>query len=100
MLTLNFPLIPQSTYSSRLFVSAVLTFAFWTTTPGVTQEKESDTATLFQNVRIFDGKSATLSAPSTQTCLSKVTRSRGSVDPITVDANQNVTTVAGGTGVD
>ena len=45
--------------------------------------------TLFQNVRIFDGKSAALSAPS-NVLVRGNTIERISVSPITVDANANV----------
>ena len=47
-------------------------------------------ATLFQNVRIFDGKSAALSAPS-NVLVRDNTIERISVSPITVDTNANVT---------
>ena len=50
-------------------------------------------ATLFQNVRIFDGKSATLSAPSNVLVRNHVIE-RISVSPIAVDTNANVTVVA------
>jgi imidazolonepropionase-like amidohydrolase len=46
-------------------------------------------ATLFQNVRIFDGKSAALSAPS-NVLVRGNTIERISVSPITVDPNANV----------
>ena len=49
--------------------------------------------TLFQNVRIFDGKSATLSAPSNVLVRNHVIE-RISVSPIAVDTNANVTVVA------
>jgi imidazolonepropionase-like amidohydrolase len=49
-------------------------------------------ATLFQNVRIFDGKSATLSAPSNVLVRNHVIE-RISVSPIAVDTNANVTVV-------
>ena len=45
--------------------------------------------TLFQNVRIFDGKSAALSAPS-NVLVRGNTIERISVSPITVDTNANV----------
>ena len=50
-------------------------------------------ATLFQNVRIFDGKSATLSVPSNVLVRNHVIE-RISVNPITVAAKANVTVVA------
>jgi imidazolonepropionase-like amidohydrolase len=50
--------------------------------------------TLFQNVRIFDGKSATLSAPSNVLVRNHVIE-RISVNPITVDTSANVTVIAG-----
>src|SRR6476661_1717661 len=51
-------------------------------------------ATLFQNVRIFDGKSATLSAPS-NVLVRGSTIERISASPITVDANSDVRVIAG-----
>jgi len=50
-------------------------------------------ATLFQNVRIFDGKSATLSALSSVLVRNHVIE-RISVSPIAVDANANITVIA------
>ncbi len=50
--------------------------------------------TLFQNVRIFDGKNATLSAPS-NVLVKGNTIARISVSPITVDTNGNVSVIAG-----
>src|ERR1700738_2627401 len=49
----------------------------------------SSAATLFQNVRIFDGKSAALSAPSNVLVKGNVIE-RISVDPITFETNANV----------
>ena len=49
--------------------------------------------TLFQNVRIFDGKSAALSAPSNVLVRGNVIE-RISVDPITVETNPNVHVIA------
>ena len=49
--------------------------------------------TLFQNVRIFDGKNAALSAPSNVLVIGN-TIARISVNPITVDANANVRVIA------
>ena len=46
-------------------------------------------ATLFQNVRIFDGKSATLSAAS-NVLVKDNTIARISVSPITIETNANV----------
>lgn len=54
----------------------------------------SGTATLFQNVRIFDGNRAALSAPSSVLVRGN-TIERISVTPITVDANAKVLVVAG-----
>jgi imidazolonepropionase-like amidohydrolase len=53
----------------------------------------SGAATLFQNVRIFDGKSATLSAPS-NVLVRGNTIERISASPITVDTNANVLVIA------
>jgi imidazolonepropionase-like amidohydrolase len=50
-------------------------------------------ATLFQNVRIFDGKSATLSAPS-NVLVKDNTIARISVSPITIEANANVRVIS------
>ncbi len=50
-------------------------------------------ATLFQNVRIFDGKSEVLSAPS-NVLVKGNTIERISVSPITVEANANVRVIA------
>ena len=55
----------------------------------------SSGATLFQNVRIFDGKSAALSAPS-NVLVRGNTIERISVSPITVEANANVRVIAAG----
>jgi imidazolonepropionase-like amidohydrolase len=55
----------------------------------------SSDATLFQNVRIFDGKSAALSAPS-NVLIRGNTIERISVSPITVDTNANVRVIAAG----
>jgi imidazolonepropionase-like amidohydrolase len=49
-------------------------------------------ATLFQNVRIFDGKSATLSAPSNVLVRNHIIE-RISVNPITIDTNANVAVI-------
>jgi imidazolonepropionase-like amidohydrolase len=51
-------------------------------------------ATLFQNVRIFDGKSATLSTPS-NVLIRGNTIDRISATPITIETNANVQVVAG-----
>ena len=51
--------------------------------------------TLFQNVRIFDGRSGVLSAPS-NVLVKGGTIERISVSPIAVDANANVQTIAAG----
>jgi len=53
----------------------------------------SGTATLFQNVRIFDGKTAVLSAPSNVLVRGNVIE-RISVDPITVEPNADVRIIA------
>jgi imidazolonepropionase-like amidohydrolase len=50
-------------------------------------------ATLFQNVRIFNGKSEVLSAPS-NVLVKDNTIERISVSPITVEANTNVRVIA------
>ena len=53
----------------------------------------SSAATLFQNVRIFDGKSAALSAPS-NVLVRGNTIERISASQITVDTNANVRVIA------
>jgi hypothetical protein len=50
-------------------------------------------ATLFQNVRIFDGKSAVLSSPSNVLVKGNIIE-RISGSPITIDTNTNVRVVA------
>jgi imidazolonepropionase-like amidohydrolase len=55
----------------------------------------SSGTTLFQNVRIFDGRSATLSAPS-NVLVKDGTIERLSASPITVDADARVRTIAAG----
>jgi imidazolonepropionase-like amidohydrolase len=52
-------------------------------------------ATLFQNVRIFDGKSAALSAPSNVLVKGNIIE-RISLTPIAVDANADVRVIAAG----
>jgi imidazolonepropionase-like amidohydrolase len=54
----------------------------------------SGPTTLFQNVRVFDGTSATLSNPSNVLVRNNIIE-RISVSPITVDTNANVTVIAG-----
>ncbi len=54
----------------------------------------SGAVTLFQNVRIFDGKSRALSAPS-NVLVRGNTIERISVNPITVDTNANAHVIAG-----
>ena len=55
----------------------------------------SEGVTLFQNVRVFDGKSATLSAPS-NVLVRGNTIERISASPIVVDTNANVRVIAAG----
>src|SRR6516165_1712578 len=54
-----------------------------------------DARTLFQNVRIFDGKSAALSAPSNVLVRGNIIE-RISLTPIAVDANADVRVIAAG----
>jgi imidazolonepropionase-like amidohydrolase len=61
--------------------------------PSPTPSPTSGGATLFQNVRIFDGKSAALSAPS-NVLVRGNTIERISTSPITVDTNDNVRVIA------
>ena len=56
-------------------------------------------ATLFQNVRIFDGKSATLSAAS-NVLVKDNTIARISGSPITIETNANVRVIAADGGAD
>ncbi len=89
-----------------LFVSALLSSGLCHTSLGqdyilAAPDSESpaplagNAATLFQNVRIFDGKSATLSAPS-NVLVRGSTIERISLAPITVDASANVRIIAAG----
>ena len=55
----------------------------------------SGSTTLFQNVRIFDGRSSALSAPS-NVLVKSGTIERISASPIAVDANANVRIIAAG----
>lgn len=55
----------------------------------------NNTVTLFQNVRIFDGKGTALSAPSNVLVRGNIIE-RVSASPITVDTNSNAIVVAGG----
>jgi imidazolonepropionase-like amidohydrolase len=55
----------------------------------------SSAATLFQNVRIFDGRSSVLSVPS-NVLVKDGTIERISANPIAVDANANVRTIVAG----
>ena len=67
------------------------------TAPGTEPQATSANsgATLFQNVRIFDGKSAVLSAPSNVLVKGNIIE-RISVTPITVDATANVRVIMAG----
>ena len=67
------------------------------TAPGTEPQATSTNsgATLFQNVRIFDGKSAVLSAPSNVLVKGNIIE-RISVTPITVDATANVRVIMAG----
>ena len=61
--------------------------------PSPTASPASGGATLFRNVRIFDGKSAALSAPA-NILVRGNTIERISTSPITVDTNDNVRVIA------
>ena len=61
--------------------------------PGASPSTTGGSITLFQNVRIFDGKSAALSAPSNLLVRGN-TIERISASPITVDTNDNVRVIA------
>jgi imidazolonepropionase-like amidohydrolase len=82
---------------ARSFVSWALTLGLCTTgaaqpSPGAPQASEA--ATLFQSVRVFDGKSRALSVPSNVLVIGK-TIERISVNPIAVDKNANIRVIAG-----
>jgi len=61
--------------------------------PGTSPSTTGGSIMLFQNVRIFDGKSAALSAPS-NVLVRGNTIERISASPITVDTNDNVRVIA------
>jgi imidazolonepropionase-like amidohydrolase len=64
-------------------------------TPAEAEQKAPQPTVLFQNVRIFDGKSGALSMPS-NVLVSGNTIEKISTDPIPVDGTAKVTTIDGG----
>jgi imidazolonepropionase-like amidohydrolase len=77
------------------FVSFV-TFALGICIPGQTQQPQAtENATLFLNVRVFDGKSGTLSPPSSVQVKGN-TIERVSTSPIDASALKDVTVINGG----
>lgn len=77
--------------------AGILSFGLYSTAAAQPQSPvpDSHAATLFQNVRIFDGKSATLSVPSHVLVRGNVIE-RISTDPIAIDANAEVQNIAAG----
>jgi len=61
--------------------------------PGTSPSTTGGSITLFQNIRVFDGKSAALSAPS-NVLVRGNTIERISASPITVDTHDNVRVIA------
>jgi imidazolonepropionase-like amidohydrolase len=81
---------------SRMKFAAFVTIALGICIPSQTQQPEvTENATLFLNVRIFDGKSGTLSPPSSL-LIKGNTIERVSTSPIDASAVKNVTVVNGG----
>jgi imidazolonepropionase-like amidohydrolase len=60
----------------------------------IAQQAPSTPVTLFQNVRVFDGKSGALSAP-TNVLIKGQTIARISADPVAIDADARATVIAG-----
>jgi imidazolonepropionase-like amidohydrolase len=63
--------------------------------PVAAEQKASQTTVLFQNVRIFDGRSGVLSEPS-NVLVTGNTIEKISTDPISNDRNADVITISGG----
>jgi imidazolonepropionase-like amidohydrolase len=74
----------------RLFIIAAVLLTFCASAVA-----QSETTTLFQNVRVFDGKSGTVSAPSNVLIKGNIITSVSSAD-IAVDPNASPTIIAGG----
>ena len=74
----------------RLFIIAAVLLTFCASAVA-----QSETTTLFQNVRVFDGKSGTVSAPSNVLIKGNIITSVSSAD-IAVDPKANPTIIAGG----
>jgi imidazolonepropionase-like amidohydrolase len=86
---------------SKLALSLLLSIVLstWLGQAGLAQApragRPASSAILFQNVRIFDGKSAALSAPSNVLVVGN-TIERISADPIVADQSVNIQVIAGG----
>jgi imidazolonepropionase-like amidohydrolase len=78
--------------SRRIFAAALSLMAVGLASAAGAQGNSSANATLFQNVRIFDGKAASLSAPSNVLIKGKIIE-RISTEPIA--AGSGTTTIAG-----
>ena len=74
----------------RLFIIAAVLLTFCASAVA-----QSETTTLFQNVRVFDGKSGTVSAPSNVLIKGNIIASVSTAD-IAVDPKANPTIIAGG----
>jgi imidazolonepropionase-like amidohydrolase len=74
----------------RLFIIAAVLLTFCASAVA-----QSETTTLFQNVRVFDGKSGTVSAPSNVLIKGNIIASVSSAD-IAVDPKASPTIIAGG----
>ncbi len=79
----------------RWIAAAALLFFVTAPAPGVRAQNspETSSATLFQNVRIFDGKSSSLSAPSNVLVKGNVIESISTAD---IDAEQGTIVIDGG----
>ncbi len=80
-------------FTRRTTIAAISAWASLVCAADAQPATPATPATLFQNVRIFDGKTATLSTPSNVLVRGNIIE-RISAAPITVDAN--ITVIAGG----
>jgi imidazolonepropionase-like amidohydrolase len=93
----SFGLATALTQKPKLCLPLVMAALAISSQPGLAQGERGSspvTSTLFQSVRIFDGKSATLSA-SSDVLISGNTIERISASPISVDARANLQVIAG-----
>ena len=89
-------LVSQQEVLSLMKLAALLTIAAGVCIPGQTQQPQATgDATLFLNVRVFDGKSGVLS-PSSSVLVKGNTIERVSTSPIDASAIKNVTVINGG----